>query len=525
MIKRQYIISAATAIASLILASCTDLTDITNRVKDLESRMTKVEGLVKSANESITAQQKLIDALKSNKAIKDYRKLEDGSGYVLVMSDGEEIIVRSGKVPQISVIEQDGVLYWAIDGKIMHDAKGDPIPARGDKGDPGAPGQPGDPGQDGITPQVRISTDGFWEVSIDNGTTWKPILDANGNKVKAQGEPGEPGQPGEPGTPGQDGQDGITPTIRVSADGYWEVSIDKGTTWKPILDANGNKVKAQGDKGEPGQSGAPGTPGQDGQDGEDGITPQLRVDKDGYWEVSLDKGITWQPVLDVDGQKVKAKATDANLEITEDETSVTITYNGKTFVLPKAPKSVPATGISISLPQAELSVGETLDLFYKLEPANASAGVEWKSDDEAVATVSANGLVTAVKAGTAHITVSVIGQPEIQATCTITVMGATEVSVTKLTLTPTTAELKEGDTLALSYTIEPANATNKELVWSSSVEAVATVDATGKVTAVKAGTTTITVASKANPEIKATCEVTVVPAEKPSIDDVPVVGL
>lgn len=523
MIKRQYIIGTVAALVSLILASCTDLTDITNRVKDLEGRMTKVEGLVKSANESITAQQKLIDALKSNKAIKDYRKLEDGSGYVLVMSDGEEIIVRSGKVPQISVIEQDGVLYWAIDGKIMHDAKGDPIPARGDKGDPGAPGQPGEPGQpgapgqDGITPQVRISTDGFWEVSIDNGTTWKPILDTKGNKIKAKGEPGEPGEPGQPGTPGQDG---IIPMIRISADGYWEVSIDKGTTWKPILDASGNKVKAKGEKGEPGAPGTPGTPGQPG------ITPQLRVDKDGYWEVSLDKGVTWQAVLDVDGQKVKAKATEAHLEITEDETSVTITFNGKTFVLPKASKSVRATGISISLPQAELSVGQTLDLFYKVQPANAPAGVEWKSDDEAVATVSKDGVVTAVKAGTAHITVSVIGQPDVKATCTITVKGAAEVEITKLTLSQTTAELKEGEALTLSCTIEPANATNKELTWTSSDKAIATVDASGKVTAVKAGKAIITVASKANPEIKATCEVTVVAATgDTSIDDVPVVGL
>lgn len=415
MIRKQYILGAAAALASLILSSCTDLTDINNRVKDLEDRVTKVEGLVKSANESITTHQKLIDALSNQKSIKDYRKLEDGSGYLLVMSDGEEIIVRSGKMPQISVIEQDGVLYWAIDGEIMHDAKGDPIPARGPKGDKGDPGEPG--------------------------------------------EPGQPGQPGEPGAPG--------------------------------------------------------------------VTPQLRVDADGYWEVSLDKGVTWQAVKDVNGQKVKAKASTADLQITEDDTSVTIVYNGETYVLPKAPKSVPATAISLSQTEAELSVGDKVELFYKLQPADATAGVEWKSGDTSVATVSGDGVVTAVKAGTTTITVSVIGQPTIQATCTITVKGgSTEVAITKLTLTPTTAELKEGEELTLTYRIEPSNATNKELIWSSSDETVATVDRKGKVTAIKAGTTTITVASKANPEVKATCEVTVVAATgDTSIDDVPVVGL
>ena len=405
------------ATMGLLLAGCTDLTDLDNRVKDLEGRMTKVEGLVKSANESISSLQKLIDAQSKNKSVRDYRKLEDGTGYVLVMSDGEEIVVRSGKMPQIGMIEEDGVLYWAIDGKIIHDAKGNPVPAKGPKGDPG--------------------------------------------------EPGQPGQPGEPGEPGQ--------------------------------------------------------PGADGTDGVDGITPQLRVDADGYWEVSLDNGTTWQSVLDVNGQKVKARATTADLQITEDEESVTIVYNGKTFVLPKAPKVVPATGIRLTKTTAELDEGETLELFYKLEPSDATTqGVVWASDNNDVATVDKDGLVTAVKAGTATITVSVKGQPEIKATCTITVKSSS-IAVTKLTLSESSAEVSIGKTLTLSCTIEPSNATNKELIWSSSDETIATVDAQGVVTGVKAGTVTITVASKSNPSVKAICTVTVV--GETSIDDVPVVGL
>ena len=403
--------TAVVAIASLLLVGCTDLTDLDNRVKDLEGRMTKVEGLVKSANESIATLQKLVDAQSKNKAIKDYRKLDDGTGYVLVMSDGEEIVVRSGKMPQISMIEEDGILYWAIDSKIIHDAKGNPVPAKGPKGDPGAPGQPG--------------------------------------------EPGAPGQPGEPGAPG--------------------------------------------------------------------ITPQLRVDADGNWEVSLDNGTSWQSVLDVNGQKVKARAATADLQITEDEESVTIVYNGKTFVLPKAPKAVPATGIRLTKTSAELDEGETLELFYKLEPSDATTrGVEWASDNTDVATVDEDGLVTAVKAGTATITVSVKGQPEIKATCTITVKSSA-IAVTKLTLSVSSAEVSVGKTLTLSCTIEPTNATNKELVWSTSDETIATVDAQGVVTGVKAGTVTITVTSKSDPSVKATCTVTVV--GETSIDDVQVVGL
>ena len=404
----------------LLLAGCTDLTDLDNRVKDLEGRMTKVEGLVKSANESISSLQKLIDAQSKNKSVRDYRKLEDGTGYVLVMSDGEEIVVRSGKMPQIGMIEEDGVLYWAIDGKIIHDAKGNPVPAKGPKGDPGEPGQPG--------------------------------------------EPGKPGEPGQPGADGEDGTDGV-----------------------------------------------------------DGITPQLRVDADGYWEVSLDNGTTWQSVLDVNGQKVKARATTADLQITEDEESVTIVYNGKTFILPKAPKAVPATGIRLTKTAAELDEGETLELFYKLEPSDATTqGVVWASDNTDVATVDEDGIVTAVKAGTATITVSVKGHPEIKATCAITVKSSS-IAVTKLTLSQSSAEVSVGKTLTLTCTIEPTDATNKEVVWSTSDETIATVDAQGVVTGVKAGIVTITVASKSDPSVKATCTVTVV--GETSIDDVPVVGL
>ena len=247
------------------------------------------------------------------------------------------------------------------------------------------------------------------------------------------------------------------------------------------------------------------------------------MDADGYWEVSLDNGTTWQSVLDVNGQKVKARATTADLQITEDDDSVTIVYNGKTFVLPKAPKSIPATGIRLTETSAELDEGETLELFYKLEPSDATTqGVVWASDNTDVATVDEDGIVTAVRAGTATITVSVKGQPEIKATCTITVKSSS-IAVTKLTLSQTSAEVSIGKTLPLSCTIEPSNATSKELVWSSLDETIATVDAQGVVTGVKVGTVTITVASKSNPSVTATCTVTVV--GKTSIDDVPVVGL
>lgn len=78
-----------------------------------------------------------------------------------------------------------------------------------------------------------------------------------------------------------------------------------------------------------------------------------------------------------------------------------------------------------------------------------------------------------------------------------------------ITLSKTSTTLKPSLTETLLATFFPENATNKEVVWSSSKPEIATVDNTGKVTAVAVGTTTISVTSVENSLLKATCDVTV----------------
>ncbi len=85
-------------------------------------------------------------------------------------------------------------------------------------------------------------------------------------------------------------------------------------------------------------------------------------------------------------------------------------------------------------------------------------------------------------------------------------------SVTDITLNKTEGTLAVGDTETLVATIAPAGATNKMVEWSSSDESVATVDENGKVTALKAGTATITVTTKNGKT--AMCTVTVKAEEK-----------
>ena len=134
----------------------------------------------------------------------------------------------------------------------------------------------------------------------------------------------------------------------------------------------------------------------------------------------------------------------------------------------------------------------------------------WKSDKTDIATVDANGKVTAIKAGTATITVTTEDGNK-TATCKITVQEA-EVKVTGVKLDKAELTLTEGGSYQLVATIEPAKATNQKLMWKSSNAAVAEVDKTGKVMAVKEGTATITVTTEDGNKT-ATCKVTVQAAE------------
>ena len=125
-----------------------------------------------------------------------------------------------------------------------------------------------------------------------------------------------------------------------------------------------------------------------------------------------------------------------------------------------------------------------------------------------MATVTSAGVVTAVKAGTATITCTAKDGSGVKATCEVTVEEPIQL-VTGITLNKTSAELKVGETASLTATVSPANATNKEVSWTTSDSSVATVTSSGVVTAIKAGTATITCTAKDGSGVKATCQVTV----------------
>ncbi len=164
---------------------------------------------------------------------------------------------------------------------------------------------------------------------------------------------------------------------------------------------------------------------------------------------------------------------------------------------------------SITLSNYELTLreGRTADLIAIVRPEETTdKTVTWASSDEAIATVDANGLVTAVKQGKAVVSATTVNG--LKANCDVTVIPDI-IAVEKITLNRDTIELVKADTFTLVATIIPENATDKTVTWRSADRAIATVSETGLVTAVGVGTTKV-LASSSN-GLTAECVVIVTP--------------
>lgn len=185
----------------------------------------------------------------------------------------------------------------------------------------------------------------------------------------------------------------------------------------------------------------------------------------------------------------------------------------------KDASTVSVTGVTLNKIVLKLYTGDSETLKATVAPANATFKyVTWKSSNPAVATVDANGKVTAKSLGMADITVTT-KDGGYTATCRVGVVRRPggNVSVTGVTLNKTTLKLTKGASETLTATVAPTNATNKKVTWTSSDPAVATVDASGKVTGVAKGTATITVTTE-NGGHTATCAVEVADIKKGNHD-------
>lgn len=211
-------------------------------------------------------------------------------------------------------------------------------------------------------------------------------------------------------------------------------------------------------------------------------------------ELTYKNGYDWV----VSDQKIAAK--DFPMEIGK-AYAVSGSWDGTKVTIGEV-TTIEPTAIKLDQDKVTLGVGETATLKATIEPEEATnKNVTWSSSDNTTVTVE-DGVVTGKKVGTATITAETSNG--LKATAEVIVK---EIAVTKVTLSETTATMTIGGELELTATIEPKNATDQRLTWSSSDTGVATVDSNGKVTAKAAGTATITATAASG--ITAACEITI----------------
>lgn len=263
-----------------------------------------------------------------------------------------------------------------------------------------------------------------------------------------------------------------------------------------------------------------------------------KANKEAIVYVTVVKGDSSTPDVIDDGKEIKAVSinmnqTELNMKVSQDykltaevlpsnTTNKAVTYKstntevatvdetGKVVAVAKGTATITATtangivaevkvtvdeekakeieSITLSIKNVSLSPGNTIQLVETYSPSDAAVEkLTWTSSDNNVATVE-DGLVTAMRNGTATITVS--SDSGIKATCNITV-NSSVVTVTTVNINPSSVSIRVNGTTQLSAEFYPPYASNKTLTWRSSNKSIATVDGNGLVTGKKAGQATI----------------------------------
>ena len=157
------------------------------------------------------------------------------------------------------------------------------------------------------------------------------------------------------------------------------------------------------------------------------------------------------------------------------------------------PSEVSVTGVSLNPTGTTLNVGETFAPSTTVSPSNAdNKNVTWSSSNTQIATVSTEGVVSALKAGTANITVTTV-DGGFEATTVVTVEQTVDTVPVTSVGTDSNIRTVEFGPFTIKALVRPSNATNRSVIWESSDTSVATVDQSGVVTPLKAGEVSIIV--------------------------------
>ena len=169
---------------------------------------------------------------------------------------------------------------------------------------------------------------------------------------------------------------------------------------------------------------------------------------------------------------------------------------------------VPVSNIVLSNTQLSVIPGTSMKIQGYANPMSASnTEIIWKSSDDSVVQIDENGNIIANKLGTVTLTAISVWNPFITAECIVTVEHGSS-SATEITLDSNEVSLDVGGTKKLTATVTPQNASNRDVVWESSNEAIAVVDTNGNVVALSAGVAIIFAKTSDGSKV-ATCIVTV----------------
>ena len=199
------------AMAAPMLTSCYDDSALNEKLEAVQKEVDQIKTDLTQLKSDLAALKAAVDA---NLSVSQLNQLPDG--YELVFSDGTKAVIKNGTSSVVGAKEdEDGVLYWTLNGEWLLDADGNKIKASA---------------EDGETPQVALTldeTDGYYYWTV-NGE-W--LRDAEGNKVRANGI------------------DGKEPVIKM----YKSTSYGDIWVWNVngnvLVDAEGNAIPAQGPAG------------------------------------------------------------------------------------------------------------------------------------------------------------------------------------------------------------------------------------------------------------------------------------
>ena len=152
------------------------------------------------------------------------------------------------------------------------------------------------------------------------------------------------------------------------------------------------------------------------------VTPPAHEHRYGDW--SKDGTNHWHECTDADCPNQSESIKDKAAHVYDDDADTTCNVCG--YVRTVTPETVPVSQITLNKAETSISVGNNETLTATVAPGNAAnKALNWASSDTSVATVAADGTVTAVKAGTATITATATDGSGKSATCTVTVTGGT----------------------------------------------------------------------------------------------------